>query len=210
MQDPTGKAAILVVNGGESAEADRWIRLCLERIARYTDYPDYHIYLWNNRLGAPELEAWLLAQPYLTLLSAAAYERLHDPFGTPLQRLYHLAREEGATYIVVLGSDAHPLRAGWLTEMLGELDKGAALAGVWRDEMVPAIRPHVHPSCLCTTVAFVEQYQLRFDFDNTHSQEKTDTLAHFTWVAEAQGLPIHKLTRSNPRGAGGATAPQSL
>ncbi|MBI1293540.1 hypothetical protein GC175_01110 [bacterium] len=194
-----GRAAILIVNGGETPKDDRWIRLCLDRIARYTDYPNYHIYLWNNRLGAPELEAWLLGQPQLTLLSAAAYERLHHPHRTPLQRLYHLAREEGAKYVVTLDSDAHPIRSDWLSFLVGRLNEGAALAGVWRDEMVPAIRPHVHPSCLCTTVDFIERYQLRFDFDNTHSQERTDTLAHFTWVAEAQGLPIHPLRRSNQR-----------
>ena len=195
----TEKAAILIVNGGESPESDRWIRLCLERIDVLTQYPNYHIYLWNNRIGDPLLDAWLLARPHLTLLSAASYEKLHHPHRTPLQRLYHLAQAEGAAYIVALDSDAHPLRAGWLTELLAELDKGAALAGVWRDEMVPAIRPHVHPSCLCTTVDFIERYQLRFDFDNTHSLERTDTLSHFTWVAEAHGLPIHKLTRSNQR-----------
>ena len=179
----TEKAAILIVNGGESPESDRWIRLCLERIDVLTQYPNYHIYLWNNRIGDPLLDAWLLARPHLTLLSAASYEKLHHPHRTPLQRLYHLAQAEGAAYIVALDSDAHPLRAGWLTELLAELDKGAALAGVWRDEMVPAIRPHVHPSCLCTTVDFIERYQLRFDFDNTHSLERTDTLSHFTWVA---------------------------
>ncbi|MBP1464248.1 sulfotransferase [Candidatus Chloroploca sp. M-50] len=194
-----GRVAILIVNGGETPRDDRWIRLCLDRIARYTDYPDYHIYLWNNRLGAPTLEVWLLAQPRLTLLSAAAYERLHHLHRTPLQRLYHLAREEGAMYVVTLDSDAHPLCSGWLTILLAALEAGSALAGVWRDEMVPAIRPHVHPSCLCTTVDFIERYQLRLDFDNTHSLERTDTLSHFTWVAEAQGLPIHKVTRSNQR-----------
>lgn len=194
-----GRAAILIVNDGQTAKDDRWIRLCLDRIARYDDYPDYHIYLWNNHLGAPELEAWLLAQPRLTLLSAATYEQLHHPHRTPLQRLYHLAREEGAKYIVTLDSDAHPLNSGWLTTLLAALDGGAALAGVWGDEMVPAIRPHVHHSCLATTGDFIERYQLRFDFDSTHSQERTDTLAHFTWVAEAQGLPIHQLRRSNQR-----------
>ena len=193
------KVAILIVNGGHSPQDDRWICLCLERIAALTEYPAYHIYLWNNRIGDPALEAWLLAQPHLTLVSAASYEKLHHPHRTPLQRLYHLARQEGATVIVALDSDAHPLRSGWLKELLAALDSGAAIAGVWRAEMAPAIRAHVHASCLCTTVAFIERYQLRFDFDNTHSQEKTDTLAHFTWVAEANNLPIYRLSRTNQR-----------
>jgi len=195
----TAKAAILIVNGGQFPQDDRWIRLCLDRIARFTDYPDYHIYLWNNRINDPALDAWLLARPHLNLLSAASYEKLHHPHRTPLQRLYHLARQEGAHYIVALDSDAHPLRTGWLTELLTTLDEGAALAGVWRDMMAPVIRPHVHASCLCTTVEFIERHQLRFDFDNTHAPEKTDTLSHFTWVAEAHGLPIHRLFRSNQR-----------
>ncbi|MEZ4640607.1 MAG: hypothetical protein R2856_37560 [Caldilineaceae bacterium] len=198
-QGTSRKAAILIVNGGENAAANRWIKLCLERIVTHTIYPDYHIYVWNNRHQDRALEAWLLDQPRLTLLSAAGYENLHHPHRTPLQRLYHLARSEGTHYVVALDSDAHPLRAGWLTEQLAALDKGAALAGIWRAEMVPSIRPHVHASCLCTTVGFVEDHHLRFDFDNTHSTEKTDTLAHFTWVAEAEGLPIYRLERSNQR-----------
>ncbi|MCB9116482.1 MAG: sulfotransferase [Caldilinea sp.] len=198
MANPTGKVAILIVNGGHTSSDDRWIRLCLERIARFTVYPEYHIYLWNNRLGAPQLDTWLLARPRLTLLTAAPYEQLHHPYRTPLQRLYHQAREEGATYIVTLDSDAHPLKAGWLTPLLAALGEGAALAGVWRDEMGSAIRPYVHPCCLCTTVDFVERHQLRFDF-NDAGQPPSDNLSHFTWVAEAEGLPIRKLTRSNRR-----------
>lgn len=195
----SAKCAILIVNGGNSPHANRWVELCLHKIAAHTQYPHYQIYVWNNRSEDPALEAWLLAQPRLTLLSAASYETLHHPHRTPLQRLYHLARQEGANYIVTMDSDAHPLRSGWLTELLTKLDEGAAVAGVWRAEMASAIRPHVHPSCLCTTVDFIEQHQLRFDFDNTHSAERTDTLAHFTWVAEAEGLPIHRLLRSNQR-----------
>jgi hypothetical protein len=195
----SAKCAILIVNGGNSRLANRWIELCLSKIAAYTQYPNYQIYVWNNRSQDQPLEAWLLAQPRLTLLSAAGYETLCHPHRTPLQRLYTLAREEGATYIVTLDSDAHPLRSGWLTELLTQVAAGAALAGVWRAEMTPAIRPHVHPSCLCTTVDFIEQHQLRFDFDNTHSTEMSDTLAHFTWVAEAHGQPIYRLLRTNQR-----------
>ncbi len=193
------KAAILIVNGGDHSAANRWIRLCLARIAAYTDYPNYHIYLWNNRSNDRGLEDWFLAQSALTLISAASYETLNHPHRTPLQRLYHLARQEGAYYIVALDSDAHPLRSGWLTELIAKLDEGAVLAGIWRDNMTPAIRPHVHASCLCTTVDFVEDYQLRFDFDNTHAQETIDTLSHFTWVAEANHLPVYRLPRSNQR-----------
>lgn len=196
------KAAILIVNGGDGPRANRWIRLCLERVAALTTYPNYRIYIWNHRSDDRVLEDWLLAQPRVTLLSAASYETfkpVKHPHRTPLQRLYHLARQEGAHYVVALDSDAHPLRTGWLTELLEELDSGAAVAGIWRDGMAPAIRPHIHASCLCTTVDFVERYQLRFDFDNTHAQETIDTISHFTWVAEANGLPVYRLLRTNRR-----------
>jgi hypothetical protein len=196
---PTGKTAILIVNGGDSTESNRWIQLCLEQIAAHTEYPNYHIYVWNNRIADKALEDWLLTWPQLTLLSAAGYERLNHPHSTPLQRLYHLARQEGAEYIVTMDSDAHPLRSDWLIKLLSSLEDGAAIAGVWRNEMVPAIRPHIHPSCLCTTVGFIEQHRLRFDFDCTHSKERTDTLSHFTWIAEANGFSIHRLLRSNQR-----------
>jgi hypothetical protein len=202
MTIPTSRrrAAILIVHGGGNREtATRWTRLCLDRIAAFTDYPDYHIYLWNNYPDDRALEEWFAAQPSLTLLSAASYEILNHPHRTPLQRLYHLARDAGAHYIVTMDNDAHPLRAGWLTPLLAALDDGAALAGVWRDEMAATFSPYVHPSCLCTTVGFVEEHHLRFDFDTVHVRKGTDTLTSFTRVAEAEGAPIYRLARSNRR-----------
>ncbi len=192
-----GKAAILIVNGGAGAESNRWIRLCLDKIAAWTDYENYHIYVWNNRVEDENLAAWLQQQPRLTMIAAAPYEKLNHPHRTPLQRLYHLARQEGATYIVTMDSDAHPLKPGWLTTLLRALDDGAALAGVWRDELSAAIQPYVHPSCLCTTVDFVEQHCLRFDFNSSDSIEKNDTLSDWTRVAESVSAPIYRLPRSN-------------
>lgn len=194
-----GKTAILIVNGGEDASVNRWIRLCLERIAAYTVEVDYRIYVWNNRWADVDLETWLAAQPRLTLLSAAPYEKLNNAHRTPLQRLYHLARAEGAHYIVTMDSDAHPLRSGWLSRLLNALDSGAVLAGAWRDEMPESIRPYVHPSCLATTVDFVESHHLRFDFDTLRAEAVVDTLPHFTWAAEAEGLAVERLHRSNQR-----------
>lgn len=192
-----GKAAILIVNGGADVESNRWIRLCLDKIAAWTDYDNYHIYVWNNRIGDENLTAWLQQQPRLTMLSAAPYETLNHPHRTPLQRLYHLAHQEGARYIVTMDNDAHPLKAGWLITLLQSLDDGAALAGVWRDELSAAIRPYVHPSCFCTTVDFVEQHHLRFDVNSSDSVEHNDTLSHLTRVAEAVSVPIYRLLRSN-------------
>lgn len=195
-----GQVAILIVHGGGNREtANRWTRLCLNQLAAYTDYPNYHIYLWNNDPDDRALDEWLGAQPALTFLAAASYERLHHPHRTPLQRLYHLARDAGAYYIVTMDNDAHPLRTGWLTPLLAALDDGAVLAGVWRDEMPATISPYVHPSCLCTTVDFVEAHHLRFDFNTVHVKKGTDTLTQFTRVAEIEGAAMYRLARSNRR-----------
>jgi hypothetical protein len=81
----------LIVHGGADREtANRWTRLCLDRIAACTDEPDCHIYLWNNAPEDRTMASSLAARPSLTLLDAASYELLDHPHRTSLQRLYHL------------------------------------------------------------------------------------------------------------------------
>jgi hypothetical protein len=57
--------------------------------------------------------------------------------------------DDDVEYIVTLDTDAFPVADGWLSALRGRIDAGAALVGVWRDEMAPELAPFVHPSCLC-------------------------------------------------------------
>ena len=114
-----------------------------------------------------------------------------------MQKLYEIARADGAEYIVTFDTDAQALRRDWLAGLGKEVAGGAALAGVWRDERPLGIEPYVHPSCLCTTVGFVERHGLRFDDRPVGGPILYDTLSKFTRTALAADLPIHKLRRSN-------------
>jgi len=190
--------AILVVNGDADPKRGRWIDLCLEKIRKFTAPGTFRVYVWNNNLRDRSLKGRLFALPWVACVEAAPYERLSHPHATPLQRLYALARDQGADRIVTMDSDAHPLRHGWLEELTAALDAGAALAGVWRDELREAIAPYVHPSCLATTVELVERHRLRFDRVGAGNDgEVHDTLSRFTAAALSAGEPIHRLLRSN-------------
>lgn len=192
------ETAILMVNGGLDPKQGRWLDLCLPRLKASLPAMPFHVYIWNNTYANHALRKSLNALPWVTYLEAAPYEHLEHPHAVPLQRLYTLARDEGAQLIVTLDSDAHPLRQDWLVQLVAALKDGAALAGVWRDELSNGIAPYVHPSCLATTVNFIEQHNLRFDrLRASHDTEQSDTLSHFTRAAQTANLPIFPLRRSN-------------
>jgi len=190
--------AILIVNGGFDPKQGCWLDLCLPKLQASLATRPFHVYIWNNNHADQALRGSLSALPWVTYLEAAPYERLAHPHAIPLQRLYTVARDEGAEIIVTLDSDAHPLRQDWLAQLVTALEGGAVLAGVWRDELSNGIAPYVHPSCLTTTVNFIEQHNLRFDrLRSDRDAEQHDTLAHFTRAAQAADLPIFPLRRSN-------------
>ncbi len=190
----SGRAAILVVAGGDDPGRWEWLESCLRNLVEYTDYPDYQLYVWNNDVGDERVRELTDEIPNCVLIDANPDEPLGHPHAGGLQKLYEIARDDGVEYIVTFDTDALAVRRDWLTRLIGEVDQGAALAGVWRDEWPLRFEPYVHPSCLCTTVRFVEDYRLRFD----HSLGPGyDTLSKFTRAALEADLPIHKLWRSN-------------
>ncbi len=70
------------------------------------------------------------------------------PHAEALDRLVATVGDE-VEYLVLLDTDAVPVADGWLGTLTSKLDDGAALVGVWRDEMAPELSPFVHVSCLC-------------------------------------------------------------
>ncbi len=191
------KAAILVVHGGRNPARARWLKLCLEALAEHTIYPNYHIYVWNNDVGAVAARELTGGLSRCTLIDADPLERLEHPHAQGLQRLYERARSDGAHYVVTFDADAMPIKTGWLTSLIEAIDGGAALAGVWSDERSERWEPSVHPSCLCTTTDFVDHHEVRFGEVLRERESRYDTLASFTRVALEAGLPIHRLLRSN-------------
>ena len=193
---PSGRAAILIVAGGDDPGHSKWLESCLRNLVEYTDYPDYQLYVWNNDVGDERARQLTDEITNCVLFDADPDEPLGHPHAGGLQKLYEIARRDGLEYIVTFDTDALALRRDWLTRLIGEVDQGAALAGVWRDEKVK-IEPYVHPSCLCTTVRFVEDHRLRFDDLPRGGLVSDDTLSKFTRAAREADLPIHKLWRSN-------------
>lgn len=150
-----GTTAILIVNGfdrsgvfgpynAEEARQYPWISLCLRQIERYSDGTDHEILVLDNT-GLPE---------HLTILRS--YDRVHVYSTGDGEKAHHDALDflvaqttDEVEYLITLDSDAFPVRNGWLSELTSQLEAGAALAGIWRDEMAPVIHPFIHVSCLC-------------------------------------------------------------
>lgn len=194
------QAAILIVNGGRDPVQGHWLSLCVGKIIENTPLDDYHLYVWNNNTNDRFVADYLSFMPNCTLVQAPGDTKLTHVHADPLQRLYERAKTDGARYVVTMDSDAHPLRRGWLRELTQALDSGAVLAGVWRDELRRAIDPYVHASGLCTSVDYLDRYQLRLDFIAPNREgEIHDTLSVLTETARDQHLPMHRLTRSNRR-----------
>lgn len=192
------KAAILVVNGGQDPKTGKWIEFCIYKILENTEWESYHIFVWNNNVEDTAVTSFLEKIPHLTLVQADPTESLAHPHAVPLQRLYELAKADGFEYIITIDSDAHPIAKGWLTKLINSLDQEIVLSGVWRDELKAAIDPYIHPSCLCTTVGFIEANNLTLDYiaPNTEGQIH-DTLSSFTERVKKVGLRYFPLIRSN-------------
>lgn len=191
--------AILIVNGGRDPVEGKWIIFCIEKILQNTSRGDYKIFVWNNNVYDHDVRNYLKAVNAVIYIEAAPNEHLLHPHAVPLQRLYSFAKQHGPKYIVTMDSDAHPIRQGWLEELLTNIDDKKVISGIWRDELKDGIKPYIHPSCLCTTVNFIEQNGLRLDYIAPNTDElRHDTLSSFTDKAdELSGITYHKLRRSN-------------
>ncbi len=150
-----GRTAVLVVNGFDrrgrfgafpvaEARAFPWIELCLERVARHTGSGDFRVLVWDNA-GLPEHRRAMRRFDFVTVVHSGGPQgsRSH---AAALDLL--VSRAADAEYVLTLDTDALPLRDGWLDDLLDRLDSGAVLAGAYRDEMAPRLRPFLHVSCL--------------------------------------------------------------
>lgn len=201
---PPRRTAILVVNGFdrhsasafdvEEARRFPWIGLCLRQLERYTDESSYDVLVWDNSFLPEHLEI-LGASPRVTVFSEEK-ERKDVRHGRALDRLLRKVPEE-TEYVVTLDTDAFPIRDGWLENLTGRLDRGAWLAGVWRDEMAPRIPPYVHPSCLATRRETL--VNLDVEFARKRGVHRVDVGQNITNAVVAAGGRLSRLRRSNAR-----------
>ena len=199
-----GRTAFLIVNGFDRHSANAfdveearrfpWIRLCLERLERHTRGSSYDILVWDNTFFPEHLEL-LEADPRVSVFSERESEK-DIRHGRALDRLLHEVAAE-TEYVVTLDTDSFPIRDGWLENMLGRLDQGASLAGIWRDEMAPRIRGYVHPSCLAARRETL--VELGVDFARKQGVHRVDVGQDITNAVLAAGGKVSRLRRSNAR-----------
>jgi hypothetical protein len=224
---PRPRVAILIVNGFaragrwarpdiEKALAHPWIELCLRQIERNSDGWDYRVFVFDNA-HIKEHSRAMRSYPRVRVLPGQAADQLaraarHLP-GTHASRLVeyalerehplaldHLARKVPAEfdYIVTLDTDSFPVRADWLEVLVGECERGVAVAGVYRDEMAAALHPFVHVSGLC--IRRRELLELGVSFGRNMKQgdeHNMDVGQKLTYELQRQGRAIAPLKRSN-------------
>jgi glycosyl transferase family 2 len=191
--------AILIVNGfdrgsrwgpHDPADALRfpWISLCLRQIERHTDPGDVRVLVYDQS-KLPE-HAEILREHRVEVFTDP--EGRHMPHADALDLL--VDRAEGAEFIVTLDSDAFPVSDAWLEQLTGSLRNGAALAGIYRDEMAPDIRPFIHVSGLCI------RRETLLGLDVSFARDKgQDTGQNITDALTAKGAELNPLPRSNRR-----------
>jgi hypothetical protein len=146
--------------------------------------------MWDNSF-LPEHLAVMAADPHVTVFSAEDGADVWH--GRALDRLLRLVPDT-TEYVVSLDTDAFPVRSGWLENLLGRLDDGAELAGVWRDEMESLIRPYVHPSCLAARRSTLLELDVAFA-----RKEGQDVGQNLTIAVQERGGRVSRLRRSNAR-----------
>ena len=151
----------------------------------------------------------VLPSSWVAVLGRIA-NRIPGPYcGRLLERrhqsaLDYLARKVPSDfdYIVTLDNDSFPVRDDWLDVLVSECERGAALAGVYRDELAPAVHPFVHVSGLCVhkddlralNVSFGRNLKYTGERDVEHNQ---DVGQKITYEFIRLGRTIAPLERSN-------------
>ena len=189
-----------------------WIDLCLRQIERHSQGWDYEVFLFDNS-HLQQHRALVSGYPYVRVYPhswAAALGRLANGlpgeyFGRLLERshpgaLDYLARKLPADfdYIVTVDNDSFPIRDDWLDVLVGECVKGAAVAGVYRDEMAPAIAPFIHVSGLCVRPVELRALNVSFGKDaRPELEHNQDVGQKITYEFTRLGRTIAPLKRSN-------------
>jgi hypothetical protein len=217
------RVAILIVNGFrrrgrwaqynlEQALQYPWIDMCLRQVERHSQGWDYEVFVFDNSHLTEHRSlisnhervkvtpaGWVAALARLTaMLPVRHIDRLTER--THPAALDHLAAHVPADfdYIVTLDNDSFPVREDWLEVLIGACEQGAAIAGVYRDEMAPAIEPFIHVSGLCIRRRDLRALNLSFGRDAHPAVEHNqDVGQRITYELTREGREIARLERSN-------------
>jgi hypothetical protein len=223
LPQPRPRVAILIVNGfrrrgpggarnlREAVEFP-WIDLCLRQIERHTHGWDHRVLVFDNShlrshrtLMRSHARVRVLPGECLAALGRLADRIPGGQLARALERshpgaLDHLARgaAKDFDYVVTLDNDSFPVRDDWLEVLVGACERGAAVAGVYRDEMAPAIEPFVHVSGLCVRPRDLQALGLSFGRDaRPEIPHNQDVGQQITYAFTQAGRTIAPLERSN-------------
>jgi hypothetical protein len=211
------RVAILLVNGfdrrgrwGQYNEAEAidfpWVDLCLRQIERYSRGWDHQVLVFDNThleshrdLMRNHEHVKILPGRWFSSLGRIANRIPMSRIGrltelTHPRALDYLANKISADfdYIVTLDTDSFPVRDDWLDVLIGACKDGAALAGVYRNEMASTIHPFIHVSGLC--ISRRDFLTLDVSFARKISQ---DVGQNITEEIQRLGHKIAPLERSN-------------
>lgn len=173
----------------EEATRFPWIELCLRQIVRHSGDSSYEILVWDNSWIEEQWEA-LGRHPKVRRFRAPSVERSVG-HGRSLDKLLRRVHPD-TEFVITLDTDAFPIRDGWIENLTGRLTEGVLLAGVWRDELLPAKPPYIHPCCLAARLDTLRRLDTSFRPVPGHDVGHQLTLA----AVEAGGL-TSQLRRSN-------------
>jgi hypothetical protein len=114
--------------------------------------------------------------------------------------LDYLARKLPSSfdYIVTLDNDSFPVRDDWLDVLVAACQNGAAVSGVYRDEMAPEIAPFIHVSGLCVRPRDLRALNVSFGQGASREIEHNqDVGQRITYEFTRLGRTIAPLERSN-------------
>ncbi|MGH2863740.1 MAG: hypothetical protein ACRDJX_00665 [Solirubrobacteraceae bacterium] len=221
--DPRPHVAILIVNGFrrggrwaqhnlEEALRYPWIDICLSQIERHSGAWRYEVFIFDNshlelHRTLMEKHEQVTIRPHRGLAAVARLagrlpvrgagrlmERTHPGALDYLART--LPRE--FDYIVTLDNDSFPVRDDWLDVLVGGCEAGAALSGVYRDEMAPAIAPFIHVSGLCIRPQDLRALEVSFGQGaRPELEHNQDVGQRITYELTRRGRTLAPLRRSN-------------
>lgn len=217
------RVAILIVNGyarrGRWARQNRsqalrypWIDVCLRQIERCSQGWDYEVFVFDNshlrqhrRIMRRHQHVRVLPGAWIAALGRVANRLPVRRVGRLLERSHPTALDylanrvpENFEYVVTLDNDSFPVREDWLEILISACENGAAVSGVYRSEMAPAIHPFIHVSGFC--VRRRDLHDLGVSFGRELRQDEgynQDVGQKITYEFTRLGRTIAPLERSN-------------
>lgn len=199
-QAPAPRTAVLVVNGfdrhgrwgrfdQDEARDHPWIDLCLRRIERHSRGSSYEVLVFDSS-WLPEHRKIIEADPKVRRFQPRQEGRAvrHGPALDRLVKRLHPDTE----FVITLDTDAFPIRDGWIENLTGRLSDEVAVAGVWRDELVPHKPAFVHPSCLAIRHSTLRDLDAGFAI-----RGGVDVAANITDELRRRDARVSRLRRTN-------------